>query len=381
MRIRLFAIALAAGLAGLGCNETNPPASGNAPATQARLQPTPAAPQQAAPPAAPSAAAAPAPIPPDGAQYSLYCATFTDAGHVATSTRMKNQLIARTGRKDWYVIHTDKDSTLYFGYYKSFDDAGDPTERARAQTDRAMVSALADDDGNKPFAKCMFSNIATADVDPVPAWDLKNAKGYWTVQIGAYRDNINRKKAAVDAVREARKEGVEAYYYHGPVVSGVYVGTWPREAVKQQDANAASDPDPNVKVLVLTSPLPEGTVLPGLTPNGDGTYQMSNGTRVKIVAPRIDIQDQSLKDTFKKYPYEAVNGEYVGRPIHQPDGSTKVEPYPSVLSEIPHDDADALTDTPPAPPADALPSQGAEHLDQPPQPGVPPLGRLRSIGD
>src|SRR5581483_5616076 len=167
-------------------------------------------------------------------------------------------------------------------------------------------------------------------------------------------------------------------YLHGPVVSGVYVGAWPREAVKSQDTAAAGDPDPNVKVIVLTQPLPDGVVLPGLTPVGDGTYQMSDGTRVRIVAPKIDIQDPTLKETLKKYPYQAVNGEYVGRPILQRDGSKKVEPYPSLLVEIPHEGEALPAEQEPSVPADTA-SNGQSAPA--PQPGLPGLGRLRSIGD
>ena len=57
--------------------------------------------------------------------------------------------------------------------------------------------------------------------DPVapPEWNLANAKGYWSLQIAAYKDSPKRKEAAVEAVREARKNGVEAYYYHGETTS------------------------------------------------------------------------------------------------------------------------------------------------------------------
>jgi hypothetical protein len=269
---------------------------------------------------------------PDGAVYTLYCTSITSVTHVPDSERLKQQLIVKTGSRNWYVIHSADQSVLYYGFYKTFDDKSQPEEKARAQANRQAVRRLQSDNGDMPFAECGFVPLMTPDPPAPPEWDLRNAAGYWALQIAAYEGSPLRKKYAVDAVREARASGVPAYYYHGPTISSVLIGTWAREAVKDQDASTAQSDDPNKLIVVLDRPLPEGYKSDNL--------HTADGRSAKVLVPRVEVVDPTLKAAMLQYRENAVNGEVHMRQVPT-DKGTETRPDPSFLVQIPHDDVPA----------------------------------------
>jgi len=254
--------------------------------------------------------------------------TINTPTHVPDSDRLKAQLIQRTSSNDWYVIHGDGQSTLYYGFYKTFDDKNNPEEVARAQADRQRVASLRDNSGSTPFAKCAFVSLANPDPDAPPEWDLRNAPGYWALQIAAYRGSPDRKKFAVDAVRAARAMGIQAYYYHGPAMSCVFIGTWPREAVHEDNPDGAMARDPNSTLVVTNQPLPPGA-------NTDN-LQTPDGRPIEVVSPKVEIVDPTLLATMRQYPENAVNGEVRMHRVMTPTGEQEV-PDPSFLVVVPHD--------------------------------------------
>jgi hypothetical protein len=297
--------------------------------------PPPIAAPQAATPAtqplavAPVAADSDFPTIPPGALYSLYCLTISTPTHIPDSEHLKQQLIHQTGSSNWYVLHGEGQSTLYYGFYKTFNDPAQPEEKSRAQADRLSVSQLRDSNGDMPFSGCGFVPLSSPDPDAPPEWDLRHAPGYWALQIAAYQGSPDRKRAAVDAVRAARAQGIEAYYYHGPSVSSVLIGTWPRQAVKEQDQTEARTDDPSKTIMVLPKPLPPGMATDNIV--------MPDGSRVKVMAPKLEIADPTLLAAMKQYPANVVNGQEIMHHVKTNQGEADL-PDPSFLVVIPHDD-------------------------------------------
>ena len=220
--------------------------------------------------------------------------------------------------KDWYIIHSEGESDLYYGFYTTFDDPPQTAEYTRAQDDHAKLTSLVNDVGDKIFSMVLFVPINLPDPPAPKEWDLKNNPGYWTLQIGIYRDSPERKQAAVDAVREARAEGIEAYFQHGPVASGVFIGSWPKDAAEISDTSTPSD-DPHQQVLVLSSPVAghEGQ-----------DFHDNNGQKMHVVMPEVQIFDPGLKAAISKYPYtESTAKSSAGASPRHPE----VIPYPSYL--------------------------------------------------
>jgi hypothetical protein len=286
--------------------------------------------------------------PPKDAQWTIYCQAVAGPEHVARANQAKQQLIDATKMKDWYVIHQDDQSILYYGFYRAITDSD-------AKRDRKALDELKDSAGNKLLGACMFVEVSAPDPEAPPQWDLRNANGFWTLEIAMYKESAQRKQAAVDAVKAARDQGIEAYYYHGPTASSVCVGAWPREAVREQESAEEYNRDPSQDLLVLPQPVTDGA-----------EFKNRDGAPIKALAPRADIVDPSLLAMMAKYPTHAVNGEVFVQKINGRD----VED-PSKLVRIPAPQTASILRSNQPPP----------QLIQPVTPSqTPGAGKLKSIG-
>ena len=305
------------------------------------------------------------------AQWTLYCQAIAGPAHVEQAKTIKDKLIAATaarGLKDWHVIHQEGESVIYHGFYRtiSADDTKDKKEGQRAQRDRKEISGMLDQQGNRIFEHVFFVELPAPDPVAPPEWNLINADGFFTLQIAAYKDSPQRKEAAVEAVREARAQGIEAYYYHGETTSSVCIGAWPRSAVREQEASAAqtSESAQEQDILVLPTPLPNAEKI---------DVRNDKGQRVKTYAPRFEALDPSLMAALEKYPTHAVNGVvYVSRVTDPVTREVKEVEDPSYVVEIPKPTASLLRQQAQAPAllAPQTPSQSSKGG-----------GRLKSLGD
>jgi len=271
------------------------------------------------------------PVPPPGAEYTLLCQAFTGPTHIVDSRRLKEMLIQHTGMKTWYVLHSADESDLYYGFYKTYDDRNQPAEYSRAQQDHSNVASLLDSNGQPVFSQVIFVPISLPDPPAPPEWEIAHNDGYWTLEIGVYKDSPQRKQFAVDAVKAARAQGVPAYYHHELAQSVVFVGSWPKGAVKEQEAASAGTDDPDQPLLVLSGPIAGAE---------NAVIRAPDGRPYKVVMPRVEIVDPSLKAAIAKYPDFYVNGEPVGHNVRSVNGQVKLEPYPSYLMQIPHGNND-----------------------------------------
>jgi hypothetical protein len=284
------------GAVGCAAQEKTTPAGGGG-ALPAPAQPTAAHAQPSAPVAAPTGAhgeSTDVPIPPN-AQFTIALRAYGGANHDLVAKQMKAQMI-QAGLNNAYVVVGDKESTLYYGFYPS---ATDP----RARADLLKLSRWKTSFGEQPFAGSLLVELNPKDPPAPPEWNLANSKDYWSLQIAAYKDSPLRKKAAVDAVRAARAQGIEAYYYHGETTSSVCIGTWPRSAIKEQNSDRGETTASDMDRPIVVSTVP----LAGLV-NGP-VIDRATGQTAKVYAPRIQIEDPTMIAAMKKYPYHLVNGE------------------------------------------------------------------------
>ena len=293
--------------------------------------PNPATPQPAvatksgdAKPQAGTGAAPQGPSIPAGAEWTIYCTTVPGTTHVLQSTQFRDQLARTTGMRDWYVIHGDSESTLYYGFYKSVDKS--------AKAAREKIDAMVDATGKRPFRNAVIVELTAPDPEAPPQWDLANAPAgmVWSVQIAAYDGSPQRKKFAVDAVREARAQGVPAYYYHGPSVSSVCVGVWPRQAVRGDMEPAFNDPNEKRSLEQIMQQQPADLiVLPPGMPAANQDVRGRDNRRLRAVESRLEVVDPSMLATLKTYPQHFRNGDPEGV-----QAKTGVQPKPSFLVKI-----------------------------------------------
>jgi hypothetical protein len=260
---------------------------------------------------------------PPGAQFTILCQTYTGESHVATSDKVRLTLFSADTKLDkWYVVHSADKSMLYYGFYKSNNprDPVDGAEGERAIADQNAIRALADSTGKRLFSTCVIESIDTPDPDANPAWDLTRSRGYWTLQIAAYKTGPQRKELAVAAVKEARASGVEAYYYHGPSISSVCIGSWPKESVIER-MPGANDSNPDVEKVYTSGNLPLGDHIP------DGT---------DIVQPTVEVLDPTLVEALRTYHEHSVDGYTIMKMQIDPrTGAETKMPEQPILARIP----------------------------------------------
>jgi hypothetical protein len=284
------------------------------------------------------------PTAPAGAEWTLMCDRVDGPAHVEDAALLKSRLVQISKMPDWYVIHGDRDSTLYYGYYRSFDH--NPTEKQRADQDRAKIIALTDKLGNRLVRGPAFVSVAAPDPTAPPEWNVLNApkNAYWTMEIATFSGNALRKEAAVQAVRELRERGEKAaFYYHGETSSSVLIGAWPREAVAEQGTGI--DRKGNLRDDAHGSqadrPLWVYGGIDQAPPNVAGqVLEPGTGKPMTVMGLKLDILDPDLKAKTKEYPYHYVN--YALHSTQAPSGQEY--PDPSVLVVIPRQQASSGQD-------------------------------------
>ena len=310
------------------------------------------------------------PTPPEDAQYTIRCQSYAGLNHAEESRMVAQQLRIGTSMKDWYVIHQADYSTLYYGFYRTFDprDSKDAKEGERAIKDLDAIRSMADSTGFRPFSASLPVLLDSPDPAADPKWDLARSGGYYSLEIAVYKDSPKRKEAAVESVKELRAHGIEAYYYHGPVASSVCIGAWPQSSAEEIDPSQENT-DPNAPLVLTASPLGE-----------DAARQFAQ-RGIKAVAPRLDPVDPSMIQTMRQFRTHSINGEMFEQYVVDPaTGQKKLEPPHSFLVKIPQPGStDDQSETPMVdnntPPGDIRPAPASDH---PAEPGV---GQLKSLGE
>ncbi len=210
------------------------------------------------------------------------------------------------------VIHNEHESSVYYGRYRRTVEIGGSTATYRpdAMADLNLIRSLCMNVGGSdcwPFIYASLEELPRGR-SRHPEWDLANAKGYWTLHVAVFYCEgpiTNPKYLAEEYCRELREQGVEAYYYHGPTRSSVYVGLFPKEAIQ---------------TVSETNPL-------------SGVLTVSN----KIV-------DQRLLKLQEQFPVSYQNGRRVNELVPDPTtGQKRRVPYESFVVQVP---SAAKTDRP-----------------------------------
>lgn len=180
--------------------------------------------------------------------WTIECRVCTGRGHAADAeTYAKSLRMVRQLKPNLVSILSEKDrSRVIYGryelkYVRAGGSKGDVIVELSQEikNDLSFIKQLAAGDMH-PFLTARAMAMPTEDVGP-PEWDLRNAKGYYTLHVGVTYPTPelrDYKSAAVEWVRTLRNDGYEAYYHHDPdsQKSDICVGTFGPEAmVKERD--------------------------------------------------------------------------------------------------------------------------------------------------
>lgn len=346
MRTRNVLLSVLVGLGVASCGENSPPSTTDKPAPLTNPKPYGEAPQAAPVPQVASVmqTAPPAPISIAKAQWTISCDTIDGPAHVTEANIRKQQLIAASHMPDWYAIHTETKSEIYYGHYGNSKD--EPAEKRRQEADRARILALLDRLGNPMVRGAVLTPVSMPDPTTPNDWNLLNTprEAYWTIEFATFSadnsDHLDRKQAAVEMVRYYREQEhrTDIYYFHGPTVSSVCVGAWKREAMAEQgtrtdnkgqlrdDANTQSA---DMSLLVIAGLAPANTPSRSVDP--------STGKPMMIQGLKRDVVDPDMKKAMVEFHDIVVNGRKQYQDSAGQSGQT--EAVASSIVQIPHDQA------------------------------------------
>lgn len=165
-----------------------------------------------------------------GGAYTVLLFTHEGADHIAEADGHKTRAAEATGWDGLFVIHKEKTSSLYRGRYKTRTAATRNLKKAKKFVSPKTRAHI--------YTRAMVVPLPGKDQGPAE-WNLKNAPAgmKWSIKVGIYydipaRNYFGRKGEAVEVCKQLRQRGEEAYYFHGPMRSGVFIGAFPPSSAK-----------------------------------------------------------------------------------------------------------------------------------------------------
>lgn len=194
---------------------------------------------------------------PEGATWTIVLAAFRGQGHAAAAAAALPRIRAYPGLAEAFVETRGQDASLV-GLGR-FVEPGSPAALAELKRVRSIAGSGTDGAGARPFDGAFFAPPAGAAAGASgarPEYNLTRAReqhgkgALVTLQVGVYertdlgatsaQDLAEIRAAAEQAAAQLRREGEEAYYYHGPRRSMVTIGAFPEEDVTQKRSPAAA---------------------------------------------------------------------------------------------------------------------------------------------
>ena len=184
----------------------------------------------------------------DAEEWTIECNEYRGPARRETADSMVKALkgVSALANHPIWAEHQEEQSRVYCGSYMLKYSApkaasgGKPGAEPEIQlnevirNDLDLIRGLAVGD-KYPFFSARARPKPIPDEGP-PEWDLRNAKGVYTLNVGVTKATPtmeNYKEAAVEWVKDLRERGFEAYYYHSPErpLSSVCVGTFSEDAL------------------------------------------------------------------------------------------------------------------------------------------------------
>lgn len=169
----------------------------------------------------------PGPVGGEEDSFTIMLYSFRGPKHVYLAKDWKLKAEEHTGWRGLFVVHKADNSKLYWGRYRSIDDA---------QADLKKAKTYRTGTGAEPFAQAIVAVLPGKEVGR-PEWSLIKAQGVYTVLIAVFydvpeADYVGRRRFAAEYCQQLRDQGQEAYYKHDASQSIVTVGAFPAEAIK-----------------------------------------------------------------------------------------------------------------------------------------------------
>lgn len=172
-------------------------------------------------------------------EWTILCKEFVGSDHrryceeYAETLRRTPEI--RTDEVECRHDDSQAVSRLYYGRYRRRVNSrtGERSRPPELIADLQLIQDLGDPVHGRHFVQARMTLVPQEKLGP-EAYKLSNAPGLYSLQIAVFYPEpgySNYRQDAVKLVQQLRREGYEAYYYHGEVQSMVTVGSFGPEAV------------------------------------------------------------------------------------------------------------------------------------------------------
>ncbi len=182
-------------------------------------------------------------------RFTIVLAQYIDYEREQKAQRLQ-ALAKRVLNSDdvWFEYEQPRLSVNY-GHYQKYKDAQKELERTRKLYPQLGL-------GPQNLQFCYLKEIPQPDPPAPQDWNILNSGCAYTLEMAVFFDvpdkgYFNRKTDAVEAVKNLRAEGKQAYFLHGPQASWVYVECLAPTIFRRMEVNGKimSSLDPLVNAL------------------------------------------------------------------------------------------------------------------------------------
>lgn len=193
--------------------------------------------------------AAPPSTAPDANAWTIVIVAFRGEDHEAAARAGLARARTIGSLREAYLQNQPTRSAIAYGHYASPD-------QPQAQADLKRIREIVVD-GGRPFAGAVLAPPEGAGTGRNPELDLRHARStfgkdaLYSLQIAAYgrgngpprseQERAEFVRAAEDAAAQLRREGEQAFYYHGPNLSIVTIGIFGASDYEPQYPERRSD--------------------------------------------------------------------------------------------------------------------------------------------
>jgi hypothetical protein len=166
-------------------------------------------------------------------RFTIMLAQYTQMDQVQKAQELQQRAKKLLNSDDVWLEHSLGSIIVNYGHF----DNNTPNSQAGKELERVVKLYSSMRAGAYQF--CYIREIAPPDPPAPQEWDLLKSDCFLSLEIATYYDvpeknYFNRKADAVQAVRNLRAEGVEAYFVHGRFESRIYAGCLPPTSLQIQ---------------------------------------------------------------------------------------------------------------------------------------------------
>lgn len=209
-------------------------------------------------------------------KWTIRCTHTEGPDHLVQANLLADQLRQVAGLRAGKLrtVSTSTGSTIYYGQYVKVASP----ETGRLIFPREYLRDLAliqrtNYNGVQVFRYANPELLETAAATGLEQWEVANAKGKYTLQIGVFYNTPTfqeRKPAAEQYVKQLRQDGFTAYFRHEPARSFVFVGDFDDSDVIK--TAAGHEAGPRVEKLIKQR-------------EEEFRYMLENGYRIRKKTP------------------------------------------------------------------------------------------------